>query len=213
MNNPAPRRVALAVAAVSVLCALPLSAQVVVDGSALGDAFAGARASALAGAAQAKSAAKAAKPAKPAAAPPAAADGDWQKIVENLKKKGEFKPAEDPIPANFGLEDNSGDPKAAHVSLRINAFGELDQAGLFHAEMVGFASESWTMGAGGNWSVDTWIFSCDVYGVVRNAVHAVRVVAPDQTPVSVKSDKLTPADPRIKAKYDELVQHWAQTRP
>ncbi|MFI5347708.1 MAG: hypothetical protein ACHQ51_15140 [Elusimicrobiota bacterium] len=208
------RRAATTFAALSLFCVLPAAAQVVMDGSALGGAFDDARASVLKGIAGAKSAAaKAVKPAP--AAPPAAAEADWQKIIAKLKDKGEFKPANAQIPANFGLEDKAGDAKAAHSVDRINAFGEINpEDGLFNAEMVGIASEKWTLGADGNWTVDIWIFSCDVYGAVRNAAHLIRVVAPDlQGTVSVKSDKLTPADPRIQAQFDVMTRHWAGARP
>ncbi len=208
-------RAAPALAALSLFCVLPVSAQVPGFGS-LSDAFGDARASILKGIDSAKSAAAAAKAAKPAqAAPPAAADADWQKIIENLKKKGDFTKATEQIPANFGLTDKNGDEKAAHSADKLNAFGEIDEdTGLFNAEMVGIASEKWTLGADGNWTVDMWIFSCDVYGTVRNAAHFVRGVGPDQqTTLGVKADKLTPADPRIKAQFDEMISHWAKARP
>jgi hypothetical protein len=169
-----------------------------------------ARAAVLAGIARAK--ASAAAP-RPSATPPPAADDAWRKVIENLKRKGAYAAENPPIPATFGLEDRTGDDKAEHAVDRINAFGEIDEQGRFQAEMVGISSEKWTRAADGNWSVDTWIFEADVYGVLHDAAHLIRAATPDQAPVSVKADKLVPRDPRIKAKYDEMTRHWAQARP
>lgn len=155
------------------------------------------------------------KPAPAKAAPPAAAEGDWKKILDGLKAKGKYKAGQPPFtPDRFVLDDVKGDKNADHAEDGATALGLVNDDGLFEAMGFVFLSEDWKKGADGNWNVDRWMFQTDVYGTVTDVGHMTAVLAPDQSVVSSGSDKtLKAGDPRIDKKFTEITAHWAAPRP
>ncbi len=158
--------------------------------------------------------AKPQKPAAPTVKPPSAPDAVWQKVLETVKKDGEYKPEAGQMPDMFVIEDSSGDEKADHTLQAISVLGQLNDDEKFEPGAVMLVIQDFKLDTKtGNMTGDSWAFKVDVYGQVGNAVHVVIVKSPDGKVVSATPDKLDPADPKIQAQYDTMLKHWAERKP
>lgn len=158
--------------------------------------------------------AKAQKPAAAAPKAPEAAEAVWQKVLETVKRDGKYKPGGQLAPSAFSLQDTAGDEKADHTMHAVTFLGLVNDEEQFEAMGALFIFMDFKLDPkDGNFHIDQWVFETDVYGTVGNAGHGVIVAKPDGTKVSATPDKLNPADPRIQAKYDEILKHWAERKP
>lgn len=157
-----------------------------------------------------------AKPRKPAAPPaaPSAPEAVWQKVLETVKRDGEYKPGVGPMPSVFSIDDSTGDPKAAHVENSIAVLGMINDDEQFEAMGAIFVVKSFTIDPkDGNWRIDQWMFMTDIYGEVGDGGHAVVIQTPDGKTVTAVPEKLNPSDPKIQKQYDAMLKHWAERTP
>ena len=157
---------------------------------------------------------KAQKPAAPAVKPPAAPGDIWAKIVEAVKKDGKFKAGEAPLPSDFTIEEVVGDPKADHTAQTVSFVGEINDDERFAALGAILVTREYKLDPkDGNFHVDQWMIMTDVYGQAISAMHANVVENSAGETVSMTPDKLTPGDPRLKAKFDAMLKHWSERKP
>jgi hypothetical protein len=198
--------------ALSLITLLSLRASAQTGDAAFASAFAAAPSAATM--AQLRAAPQRPAPAAPAAKPPSAPDDVWAKIVETVKKDGKYKAGADPLPSAFTIEDVAGDAKADHTSNTASFVGEINDDGLFEAMGALFLVREFKLDPkDGNWHVDQWMFMTNVHGEAFNAMHANIIETPAGDNVSTAPDKLTVADPRLKAKYDSMLKYWAERKP
>lgn len=158
-----------------------------------------------------------AKAQKPAAKPPKgpeASEAVWQKVLETVKRDGKYKPGGEVSPSVFSLQDKSGDEKADHSVIAVSFLGLVNDEEQFEALGALFVVQEFKLDPkDGNWRIDQWMFETDVYGAVGGAGHGVMIQTPDGKKVSATPEQLNPSDPRIQAKYDEVLKHWAERKP
>jgi hypothetical protein len=157
-----------------------------------------------------------AKPQKPAPGPktPIANDAVWQKVLETVKRDGVYKPGVGQMPSMFAIDDSTGDPKAAHIENSVAVAGMINDDGLFEAIGAIFSVKSFTVDPkDGNFRVDQWMFTTDIYGEVDGGGHVISVQTPDGKTVSATPEKVNPSDPKIQKQFDEMLKHWAERAP
>lgn len=150
----------------------------------------------------------------PVSQAPRAPDAVWRRILEAVKNEGTYKPAAPPRPDSFTLEDVAGDPNAEHTMYSIAFAGQLNKDGKFEALVALLVVKKFKMDPkDGNWHVDLWAFQSDVYGEAETANHETTIATTAGESVSTTPHKLSPSDPDIKVRYDEMLKHWAERKP
>lgn len=158
--------------------------------------------------------AKPQKPAAPAPKAPAADEAVWAKVLETVKRDGKYKPAPNELmPSAFSIEESTGDPKGDRTMRAISVLGMINDEEQFEPMGAMLIVMEFKVGKDGNTTLDQWMFQTDIYGEVGNAAHAVVVKDPSGNTVSGAPEKLNPADPKIQAKYDSMLKHWAERKP
>lgn len=151
-----------------------------------------------------------ANPVKPVPLP-AAADADWAKIVEKVKKDGKYLPGGFLSPARFMLEDKTGDPKSDHQMRSVVFLGGVNDQGQFEAMGALVVWMDYKLDAAtGNFNAEQWMFETDVYGQMTDMGRMTAVMKPDGKPAAPPvPEQLQPGDARIKTQFEAQVKFWA----
>lgn len=158
--------------------------------------------------------AKPQKPAAPEVKPPSAPDAVWQKVLEAVKTDGKYRPQTGQMPGSFSLEDVDGDAKADHTTYNIIVLGMLNEEEQFQAMGAMLIVTEFKLDPkSGNFTLDQWGFETDIYGQVADIGQGTVVKTPDGKVVSTSHATIDPADPKIQAKFDSVLKHWAERKP
>lgn len=157
-------------------------------------------------------------PQKPLVLPvqaPSAPSDVWTKVLEVMKTAGEYAPGNGQRPDIFTITDVTGDTKADHVKRVFTVPGKFNKDGQFEAMSAVFVILEFKLDAkDGNWHIDRWMVTSDIYGEVTQAVHMPAVVSPEgeQLHDSEPNVKPEPDNSEIQAQYDAMLKYWAERK-
>ena len=137
-----------------------------------------------------------------------------------MKAAGTHTPGHGRRPDIFAITDVSGDIKADHVKRVFTVLGTLDKGGLFEARSAMFVLQEFHLDAkDGNWHIDQWMVSTDIYGEVKQTVHLPAIVTPDGEPLRGSprepnnEPQPTPDNSEIQTQFDAMLKYWAERKP
>ncbi|MBI2386328.1 MAG: hypothetical protein HYV14_09990 [Elusimicrobia bacterium] len=157
-----------------------------------------------------------AKPRKPVPQTkgPSASEAVWAKVLETVKRDGKYRPDSAFAPGSFSIEDTVGDPKADHSTQGISVFGMLNDEERFEALSVMLVFRDHKLDPkDGNWHIEQWLFQTDVYGEVAELAAGTVIKTQDGKVVGTTRSAISPSDPKVQARYDAMLAHWAERKP
>lgn len=153
------------------------------------------------------------KPQKPAAVQGPIAPADiWQEVLDTALYSGKSKPLPNTPLVSYMIEENFIDPKVDYAriqSVNVLILPASDEGyRVWAAQFV--VIENTYVPERRHARLDSWVFETDGSGRLQSALHITDIVVSETEKTKGTPEKLDLADPKTKARYDAMLEHWAR---